>query len=59
MPAGDSMVAGIVFGLARDWDLRSAVHHGVAAGAAAVTAPATELSRHEDVTELFEQLADG
>lgn len=57
--AGDSMVAGIVFGLARDWDLRSAVRHGVAAGAAAVTTPATELSRHEDVTELFEQLADG
>ena len=54
--AGDSTVAGIVFALARGQSWREAVRFGVAAGAAAVMTPGTELCRREDVERLFEQL---
>ena len=53
--AGDSMVAGIVFGLARDYSLRDAVCFGIAAGAAAVMMPGTRLCRREDAERLFQQ----
>lgn len=53
--AGDSMVAGIVYALARDWDLRKAICYGTAAGAAATMTPGTELCRSEDVEELHER----
>jgi len=52
--AGDSMVAGIVLSLARDKPIREAVEFGVAAGAAAVMTPGTELCRREDVERLYE-----
>lgn len=52
--AGDSAVAGTVLGLVRGWDILRAVRLGVAAGAAAVKTPRTELCRREDVDELFE-----
>ena len=51
--AGDSMVAGIVLGLAREQTLRNAVLFGIAAGAAAVMTPGTELCRREDAERLF------
>ncbi|MDX1624474.1 MAG: 1-phosphofructokinase family hexose kinase [Gemmatimonadota bacterium] len=51
--AGDSMVAGIVLGLERGMELRQAVLHGIAAGAAAVRTPGTELCRRRDVERLF------
>jgi 6-phosphofructokinase 2 len=51
--AGDSMVAGIVLALVRDWPLTEAVRFGVAAGAAAVMQPGTELCHREDVERLF------
>ncbi len=54
--AGDSMVAGIVLGLARQMDVRTAVHLGVAAGAAAVMTPGSELCRLEDVKRLHKRL---
>jgi 6-phosphofructokinase 2 len=57
--AGDSTVAGIVFALARGQSWREAVRFGVAAGAAAVMTPGTELCRREDVERLFEQLMQG
>jgi len=55
--AGDSMVAGIVLGLSRDLTLSDAVRYGVAAGAAAVMTPGTELCRREDTERLFEQMS--
>jgi 6-phosphofructokinase 2 len=55
--AGDSMVAGIVFSLARGWNLDEAVRFGVAAGAATVIAPGNQLGRLEDVDRLYEEIA--
>jgi len=54
--AGDSMVAGITLGLARDYSLRDAVRLGIAAGAAAVMTPGTELCRGEDAERLFMEI---
>jgi 6-phosphofructokinase 2 len=54
--AGDSTVAGIVLALARGQSWREAVRFGVAAGAAAVMTPGTELCRKEDVERLDAQL---
>ena len=54
--AGDSTVAGIVLSLARGNALRDAVRFGVAAGAAAVMTPGTELCRREDTERLYEQM---
>lgn len=51
--AGDSMVAGITLGLAREMDLVEAVRFGVAAGAAAVMTPGTELCRRDDTERLY------
>jgi 6-phosphofructokinase 2 len=54
--AGDSTVAGIVFALVQGKSWREAVRFGVAAGAAAVMTPGTELCRREDVERLYERL---
>jgi 6-phosphofructokinase 2 len=54
--AGDSMVAGTAYGLAAEKPLIEAVRYGIAAGAAAVMTPGTELCRGEDVERLYEQL---
>jgi 6-phosphofructokinase 2 len=54
--AGDSMVGGLVLGLNRAMPLEDSVRLGIAAGAAAVMTPGTELCRREDVFRLFEQL---
>ena len=51
--AGDSMVAGMVAGLLRGYEVPEAVRLGVAAGSAAVMTPGTELCRREDVKRLF------
>lgn len=56
--AGDSMVAGIALSLAREKEVREAVRYGVAAGAAAVMTPGSELCRREDVERLYGQLLD-
>ncbi len=57
--AGDSMVAGIVLSLARGKPLRESVLFGVAAGAAAVMTPGTELCRREDAERLYESIIKG
>jgi 6-phosphofructokinase 2 len=57
--AGDSTVAGIVLTLARGKSWQEAVRFGVAAGAAAVMTPGTELCCREDVERLYEQLMQG
>jgi 6-phosphofructokinase 2 len=54
--AGDSMVAGIVLWLSRGRSLGEAVRFGVAAAAAAVMNPGTQLCRREDAERLFEQV---
>lgn len=54
--AGDSMVGGIVLSLAQGRALGEAVRFGVAAGAAAVMNPGTELCRREDVQRLYPQV---
>jgi 6-phosphofructokinase 2 len=51
--AGDSMVAGIVLALARDLAVRDAICFGLAAGAAAVMSPGTELCTRADAERLF------
>jgi len=57
--AGDSMVAGIVLGLARGERVLEATRFGIAAGASAVMTPRTELCRREDTERLYERLVSG
>lgn len=52
--AGDSMLAGVVTGLARGMLLRAAVRYGIAAGAAATLNPGTQLCCREDAERLYE-----
>ena len=54
--AGDSTVAGLILGLARDLDPADAARFGIAAGAAAVMTPGTELCRREDAERLFDAM---
>ena len=54
--AGDSTVAGIAVALSRGESMVRAAHFGVAAGAAAVMTPGTELCRRADVERLFSQM---
>lgn len=54
--AGDTMVAGIVLSLERGLSLAQAARFGVAAGAAAVMNPGTQLCRREDAERLYEQM---
>lgn len=53
--AGDCTVAGIVLALSRGWTERESLALGIAAGAAAVMTPGTELCRREDVERLYEE----
>lgn len=55
--AGDSMVAGMVTALSRGENLDRAARWGVAAGAAAVMTPGSELCRKEDVERLVAQIS--
>jgi len=57
--AGDSMVAGIVLGLARGESVLEATRFGIAAGASAVMTPRTELCRREDTERLYQRLTSG
>lgn len=54
--AGDSMVAGIIVGLERRWDLREAVRYGVAAGVAMLRTPGTAPCRRDDVDQCYAAL---
>jgi 6-phosphofructokinase 2 len=57
--AGDSMLAGIVLSLTRGWVLTEAVRFGMAAGAAALLRPGTELCRREDTDRLYRAAQGG
>lgn len=54
--AGDSMVAGMVLMLAQEKSLDEVLRFGVAAGAAAVMNPGTELCRKEDTERLYREI---
>jgi 6-phosphofructokinase 2 len=54
--AGDALLAGIVLSLSRASSLRESVLFGVAAAAATVMNPGTQLCRREDAERLFDQL---
>ena len=56
--AGDSMVGGMVLALDRGESLLDAVRFGVAAGAAAVMTPGTELCRRDDTERLYSDMMD-
>lgn len=51
--AGDSMVAAITLAASKGKGIRDALHYGIAAGAATLMTPATELARREDVERLY------
>jgi 6-phosphofructokinase 2 len=55
--AGDSTVAGLVLALTRGMDLPEAARFGIAAGAAAVMTPGSELCRREDAERLYRKIA--
>jgi len=55
--AGDSMLAGIVLRLQQGGSLPDAVRFGVAAGAATVMNPGTELCRRSEVERLYTRMA--
>ena len=55
--AGDSMVGGIVMGLAQGFELIDAARLGVAAGSAAVMTAGTELCRAEDAWRLYDEVS--
>lgn len=55
--AGDSTVGGIVRALSRGKPVVDAVRYGVAAGAAAVISPGTQLCQLDDVERLYEKIS--
>jgi 6-phosphofructokinase 2 len=55
--AGDSMVGGIVWALTQEYSPLEAARFGVAAGAAAVKTPGTELCYRDDAMELYNQIS--
>lgn len=57
--AGDSMVAGIVFSLAKGMPLQQSLMYGVACGTAATMNAGTELCRKEDADRLYEIVQAG
>ncbi|WP_416798445.1 1-phosphofructokinase family hexose kinase [Ciceribacter azotifigens] len=52
--AGDSFVAAMTWSLAEGHNIREAFRFGLAAGAAAVMTPGTQLCRRQDVLDLYE-----
>ena len=54
--AGDSMVAGMVYMLSQNKDLKEVIRFGVACGTAATMNPGTELFHVNDANELYEQI---
>ena len=57
--AGDSFLGAMVWALSEGKATADAFRFGIAAGAAAVMTPGTELCRHEDALALFEGMARG
>ncbi len=55
--AGDSMVAGIVFGLSKNESLKNALAYGVACGTATTMKSSTALCQKVDVDELLKKMS--
>jgi len=55
--AGDTMVAAITLASAEGKGIEEALRYGIAAGAATLMTPATELARKEDVDRLYAGMA--
>ncbi|NVN88155.1 MAG: 1-phosphofructokinase family hexose kinase [Rhodopseudomonas sp.] len=53
--AGDSFLAAIIWSLARQDPLETALRYGIAAGSAALLHPGTELARLDDISRLMPQ----
>lgn len=53
--AGDSFLAAMVFRLSQGDEMEQAFRFGLAAGAAAVTTPGTDLARAEDIWRLYNE----
>lgn len=51
--AGDSMLAGIIYGLSRGWDFDAIIRYGVACGTAACMNPGTALCNLDDIDRIF------
>lgn len=51
--AGDSFLGAMIFALANGWSVTEAFRYGVAAGAATVLTPGTDLCHRDDVERLF------
>ena len=56
--AGDSMVAGIVYGLSKQWSIKEAARYGVACGTAATMNAGTELCHKNDADRLYKLIQD-
>lgn len=56
--AGDSMVAGMVYGLSKGEPVEKAIFYGLACGSATIKSPGTELLQKKDVQILYQQLLD-
>lgn len=56
--AGDAQVAAMITGLTRGWSLEKSMKFGVAAGAAMLLTPGTDVCRPEDVERLFGAVLD-
>jgi 6-phosphofructokinase 2 len=54
--AGDSFLAGMLWRLAAGGRIEDAFRYGIAAGAAALLTPGTELARKDDIERLHEQV---
>lgn len=54
--AGDSMVAGILTGFARNKSVRDSVCYGISAGTAAAMTPGSELCKKEDTEKIYDWL---
>lgn len=54
--AGDSMVAGMVYGYCQGYDVRNMVRMGIACGTAATMNPGTELFKKADAERLYKWL---
>jgi 1-phosphofructokinase family hexose kinase len=54
--AGDSMLGGLVWGLAQGWSLRESLRWGLACGAASASLPGTSVGSREHVTSLVDQV---
>jgi 6-phosphofructokinase 2 len=55
--AGDSMVAGIIFGISENLDYKTALQYGIACGTATTMNVGTGLASQVDIEKLFEKLS--